>query len=199
MNNSTNSLGYCNDLPLEESLVIHRSKDRLIIILFACEFFFAFGLVGNFVSLLAFYRCAKTEHAYVYQLLMMLSDILSIFFHWTQHRAYQAGITYTSRPIYKSYLLIKFAGSMVYGLSDGIALGTVIVLSATCVDRFYSLKKPTEHKVMKHKKLRAWGIFFISHFMGIGFSFHRAIAYDTLPVGELCRTQKLGLSTVCCR
>lgn len=129
----------------------------LLIAYYICmPLYFVIGISGNTILLLAFYKQAKKEKAYAYQIFLALSKICEIFFFslFTATYKWCAGIEYDVKADWfqKSYPLMFFAVHLSCPLFLCFLMISLFISVSMTADRIFALTKPFTYKNINHRR-----------------------------------------------
>lgn len=132
--------------------------------------YFSFGFFGRLINLLAIYQERKSEKAYFYQIMILVSELLELiayaaamhFWEWASFQSPVPGPPWFT----KCYFCMWYTAHIASIAEKAFTTCTLLLTLAMTLDRIFSLAKPIVYKNLKHKKIQ-WTILVISITFGV--------------------------------
>lgn len=128
--------------------------------------YFVFGFTGRSLSLLAFYRQAKEESAYLFQIFVAIVELYGVvsFTWYTQARYLWSGIAKLGQNWFMKCWFCMFVDAHFHTQGQTMMCSLMLTLCMT-LDRIYALTKPVLYNKVQSRKGQQWAIFIFCVFL----------------------------------
>lgn len=150
-------MSFNSTCDVSESFWVHKDNAYFFSYYIVSPTYFLLGVVGHAVCLLVFYRQAKKESTYAYQIFVAVSEIFEMiaftlfslsFRWWSGIEAEGRGAEWFMR----SRWLMLYAAHVSFPFLNAVLTTTLLLSLCMSADRLVALWKPFLYKRMDHRK-----------------------------------------------